>query len=64
MNAMPPREWVNIKEAAEWVGLSVHTIRRAKHAGKLNPKKTGTRGGKELYRVSELRQWVESMEDA
>lgn len=62
--ALPEREWLSTKEAAAWIGESERTIRRAKAEGKLNPKKRKERGGPEFYRISELRAWVESWEDA
>lgn len=62
--ALPVRKWLNVQEAADWCGVSVASIRRAKAAGRLNPKTTATRGGKELYRIADLEAWVEGMEDA
>lgn len=61
---LPPKEWLPTHEAAAWVGCSERTLRRAKAAGELNPKKRRDRGGPDYYRISELRAWVESWEDA
>lgn len=61
---LPPKEWLPTPEAAAWVGCSERTLRRAKAAGDLNPKKRRDRGGPDYYRISELRAWVESWEDA
>lgn len=61
---LPAREWLTLPEAAAWLGLSPSTVLRAKQAGQLNPKKTAVRGGKDLYRVADLRAWVESLPDA
>lgn len=61
---LPEKEWLPTAEAAAWVGCSKDTIRRAKAAGELNPKKRRERGGPDYYRISELRAWVESWEDA
>lgn len=61
---LPPREWLNTDEAAAWVGVSTKTIQRAKATGELNAKKRTERGGPDYYRISDLRAWVESWEDA
>lgn len=52
------------REAAEACGVSVDTIARAKNRGDLKAKKTAARGGKELYRVSDLEAWFDQLEDA
>ncbi len=59
-----PKLFLTRKEAAAACGVSVDTIARAKHAGKLRAKKTATNGGKELYRVEDLQAWFEQLEDA
>lgn len=61
---LPPKEWLKTEDAAAWVGCSADTIKRAKALGELNPKKRRERGGPDYYRISELRAWVESWEDA
>ena len=64
--SLPAREWLTLPEAAAWLGLSPKTILRAKddHTNPLFPKKTAVRGGKHLYRVADLRAWVEALPDA
>lgn len=60
----PPRLFLTRKEAALACGVSVDTIRRAKAAGQLRAKKTAANGGKELYRVEDLKAWFDQLEDA
>jgi len=64
VTTLPPREWLTTEEAAAWVGCSASTIKRAKAAGKLNPKKRATRGGPDYYRIAELRSWIETWANA
>lgn len=65
-----PRLAVTRKEAAEMLGVSEDTIRRAKNAGHLRAKKIsrGTDGrasaGKELYAVKDLQAWFDGLADA
>ncbi|GAA5143265.1 hypothetical protein GCM10023340_08270 [Nocardioides marinquilinus] len=63
-STLPEREWLTVHEAAAWTGLSVSSVRRAKHAGLVRAKKTAARGGRELFAVSDLRRWINGMEDA
>lgn len=60
----PEREWLPTAEAAAWAGCSKATLKRAKAAGELNPKKHRERGGADYYRIAELRTWIEGWEDA
>lgn len=59
-----PRLFLTRKEAAEACGVSEDTIRRAKEAGRLKAKKTGSKGGKELYSIAALEAWFEGLIDA
>lgn len=59
-----PRLFLTRKEAAEACGVSEDTIRRAKEAGRLKAKKTGPKGGKELYSIAALEAWYEGLMDA
>lgn len=60
-----PRLAVTRREAAEMLGVSEDTIRRAKNAGRLRAKKIGANSaGKELYAVKDLQAWFESLDDA
>lgn len=64
-----PRIAVNRKEAAEMLGVSEATLRRAKADGHLRAKRTskdadGNPTGKELYSVAELTAWFEGLADA
>ncbi|MGH8472632.1 MAG: hypothetical protein ACREVJ_09315 [Gammaproteobacteria bacterium] len=61
---LPAREWLTTDEAAAWLGCSKDTIARAKAASELSPKKRRERGGPDYYRITELRAWVETWEDA
>ena len=56
--------FLNRREAAAACGVSPNTISRAKNAGLLKAKKTAERGGRELYKISDLEAWVEGLEDA
>lgn len=71
MSAGPlPRLAVTRREAAEMLGVSEATIRRAKNAGHLRAKKISRDAngrasvGKELYGVKELQAWFEGLPDA
>lgn len=63
-----PRLAYTRKEAAEMCGISEDTIRRAKNNGALKAKRlkkdATQKGGKELYTVDALRQWLEGLPDA
>lgn len=59
-----PKLFLTRREAAEACGVSVDTIARAKQRGDLKAKKTSQRGGKELYRVTDLEKWFDGLEDA
>lgn len=59
-----PRLFLTRREAAEACGVSEDTIRRAKEAGRLKAKKTGTKGGKELYSIGSLESWFDGLVDA
>lgn len=59
-----PRLFLTRREAAEACGVSEDTIRRAKEAGRLKAKKTGPKGGKELYSIAALEAWFEGLVDA
>lgn len=59
-----PRLFLTRKEAAEACGVSEDTIRRAKESGRLRAKKTGAKGGKELYSIAALEAWFEGLIDA
>lgn len=59
-----PRLFLTRREAAEACGVSEDTIRRAKEAGRLKAKKTGPKGGKELYSIASLEAWFEGLADA
>lgn len=59
-----PRLFLTRREAAEACGVSVATIARAKASGALKAKKTAERGGRELYRIEDLRAWFDGLEDA
>lgn len=61
---IPPRERLTTAEAAAWAGCSASTIKRAKAAGELNPKKRRERGGPDYYLVTELRSWMDGWADA
>lgn len=56
------------KEAAEMCGVSEDTLRRAKNSGALKVKRVKRdetkAGGKELYRLEDLRAWLDSLADA
>lgn len=58
------RLFLTRKEAAVACGVSEDTIRRAKAAGKLKAKKTSEVRGKELYRVRDLEDWFDTLNDA
>lgn len=60
----PARLFLTRREAAEACGVSVDTIRRAKNTGALRAKKTSARGGRELYRVTDLEAWYDGLADA
>ncbi len=63
-----PRLAVTRKEAAAMLGVSEDTIRRAKNAGHLKAKRLTRdetqKGGKELYSVTDLQTWFDSLADA
>lgn len=63
-----PRLAVTRKEAAEICGVSVDTIARAKNSGALKAKRLTSderiKGGKELYTLAALEQWLEGLADA
>lgn len=63
-----PRLSYTRKEAAEMCGVSEDTIRRAKNAGLLRAKRLTKdetqKGGKELYTLTALEAWLESLADA
>lgn len=60
---------LDMDEAADAVGVSKETIRRAIHAGSLKAKRSGKNGdgdgsGKYLVAVSALEDWFENLVDA
>lgn len=60
---------LSIGEAADAVGVSKETIRRAIHTGRLKAKRTGAKTdgdgtGKYLIRVTELEAWFDGLVDA
>jgi hypothetical protein len=63
-----PRLAFTRKEAAEMCGVSTHTISKAKNAGALKAKRLkddeSSAGGKELYRLEDLRAWLDGLADA
>lgn len=64
-----PRISVSRREAAQMLGVSEDTIRRAKDSGALKAKKTSKDGdgngrGKELYSVKALQDWFDGLADA
>lgn len=62
----PPRKWLTLKEAAEWVGMHPDTLaENARRPGtKIRRKRQHDRGSKHLYSVESLEAWIESWEDA
>lgn len=64
MNSASPRLFLSRREAAAACGVSEDTLRRAKEAGRLKAKKTGPKGGKELYSIAALTAWFDSLNDA
>lgn len=59
-----PRLFLTRREAAQACGVSEDTIRRAKERGLLKAKKTGAKGGKELYSIAALEAWFDGLVDA
>lgn len=63
-----PRLAVTRKEAAQMLGVSEDTLRRAKNRGELKAKRLTRdetqKGGKELYSVADLRAWFDGLADA
>lgn len=68
MTSAPTRLAYTRKEAAEMCGVSEDTIRRAKNKGDLRAKRLTKdetkKGGKELYRLEDLQDWLDGMADA
>lgn len=59
------KEILNRDEAAEYMGVSESTIKRAIYVGKLKAKRSGENGGgKYLIRKSALHDWFDSLVDA
>lgn len=68
-NRALPRISYNRREAAEIMGVSTDTIKRAKLAGLLHPKSTsydkdGNPTGIDLYTLDDLRAWFDGLVDA
>lgn len=64
-----PRISFNRREAAEILGVSPDTIKRAKLAGHLRAKSTsydadGNPTGNDLYTLEDLRAWFDGLVDA
>jgi len=57
--------YLTLDEAAEYLRVSVPTVKRAIYAGNLRAKKSGAGGGgKYLIRVTELDAWFDGLVDA
>ena len=50
-----PSNWIGVKEAAQWSGLSVSPLRRAVRVGSL---RCSRRLGKLLFKRSEIDRWL------
>lgn len=50
-----PNGWINLREAAQYSGLSESTIRRAVRRGSL---KCSRRPGKRLFKRSDIDRWL------
>ena len=63
---VPPRKWLTLKEAAEWVGMHPDTLaENARIPGSpIRRKRQHDRGSKHLYSVESLDAWIESWQDA
>lgn len=63
---VPTREWLTLKEAAEWCGMHPDTLAEAARVPgtPIRRKKRHDRGSKHVYSVASLRAWIETWEDA
>lgn len=60
-----PRVYLTREEAADVMGVSISTIKRAIYVGTLKAKRTGENGGgKYLIRREALDEWFDGLVDA
>lgn len=59
-----PRLALTLPEAAQACGVSEDTITRAGQSGALRRKRTGKNGGKFLYTIAALGEWLDGLDEA
>jgi excisionase family DNA binding protein len=61
MDATDGKKWLNIKEGAEYLGISAHTVRDMVERGKLTHYRPGNGRGRIKFRSSDLEAYLEGV---